>query len=43
MDLGTWLCDPPAMAISKFFRFNLALGARRAENFQLADRYIDCS
>jgi SAM-dependent methyltransferase len=35
MDLGCWLCDPLAEAMSQFFRLNIALGERRGENFQL--------
>jgi ubiquinone/menaquinone biosynthesis C-methylase UbiE len=35
MDLGTWLCDPPAPAMQDFFRLNIALGERRGEHFQL--------
>jgi ubiquinone/menaquinone biosynthesis C-methylase UbiE len=35
MDLGCWLCDPPAEAMTQFFRLNTALGERRGENFSL--------
>ncbi|MSR59719.1 MAG: class I SAM-dependent methyltransferase [Planctomycetaceae bacterium] len=35
MNLGCWLCDPPAEAMSSFFRLNDALGDRRGENFHL--------
>jgi SAM-dependent methyltransferase len=35
MDLGCWLCDPPAEAMTRFFALNTALGERRGENFSL--------
>ncbi|MBX9580072.1 MAG: methyltransferase domain-containing protein [Gemmataceae bacterium] len=35
MDLGVWLCDPPAEAMTRFFALNTALGERRGENFSL--------
>ncbi|SFJ01599.1 methyltransferase domain-containing protein [Planctomicrobium piriforme] len=35
MDLGHWLCDPPAHGMSEFFRLNEELGRRRGENFDL--------
>jgi hypothetical protein len=35
MDLGCWLCDPPAEAMTRFFALNAALGERRGENFSL--------
>ncbi len=35
MDLGCWLCDPPAHAMKRFFELNEALGVKRGENFQL--------
>jgi 2-polyprenyl-3-methyl-5-hydroxy-6-metoxy-1,4-benzoquinol methylase len=35
MDLGCWLCDPPADAMTRFFALNVALGERRGENFCL--------
>ncbi len=35
MDLGCWLCDPPAEAMTRFFALNSALGERRGENFSL--------
>ena len=35
MDLGCWLCDPPAAAMTRFFALNTALGERRGENFCL--------
>src|SRR5262249_39206930 len=35
MDLGCWLCDPPAAAMTRFFALNAALGERRGENFCL--------
>src|SRR5262245_150607 len=35
MDLGCWLCDPPAEAMSRFFGLNAALGERRGEDFSL--------
>jgi SAM-dependent methyltransferase len=35
MDLGVWLCDPPAEAMARFFALNTALGERRGENFSL--------
>jgi ubiquinone/menaquinone biosynthesis C-methylase UbiE len=35
MDLGCWLCDPPATAMTRFFELNIALGKRRGENFSL--------
>jgi SAM-dependent methyltransferase len=35
MDLGCWLCDPPAEAMTRFFALNTALGERRGEDFSL--------
>jgi SAM-dependent methyltransferase len=35
MDLGCWLCDPPADAMKRFFELNEALGRRLGENFCL--------
>jgi SAM-dependent methyltransferase len=35
MDLRTWVCDPPADAINRFFELNVALGERRGEHFKL--------
>jgi SAM-dependent methyltransferase len=35
MDLGCWLCDPPAAAMTRFFALNAALGERRGANFSL--------
>jgi SAM-dependent methyltransferase len=35
MDLGCWVCDPPADAMNRFFALNEALGKRRGENFDL--------
>jgi SAM-dependent methyltransferase len=35
MDLGCWVCDPPAEAMTRFFALNTALGERRGENFSL--------
>jgi 2-polyprenyl-3-methyl-5-hydroxy-6-metoxy-1,4-benzoquinol methylase len=35
IDLGCWLCDPPANAMNRFFALNAALGKRRGENFFL--------
>jgi 2-polyprenyl-3-methyl-5-hydroxy-6-metoxy-1,4-benzoquinol methylase len=35
IDLGCWLCDPPAAAMIRFFALNAALGERRGENFFL--------
>jgi ubiquinone/menaquinone biosynthesis C-methylase UbiE len=35
MDLGCWVCDPPAEAMTRFFALNAALGERRGENFSL--------
>jgi SAM-dependent methyltransferase len=35
MDLACWLCDPPAVAMSRFFELNEALGERRGEHFRL--------
>lgn len=35
MDLGRWLCDPPADAMTRFFALNTALGERRGEDFSL--------
>src|SRR5262249_40680467 len=35
IDLGCWLCDPPARAMARFFALNGALGERRGENFCL--------
>ena len=35
IDLGCWLCDPLAEAMTQFFALNAALGERRGENFFL--------
>jgi SAM-dependent methyltransferase len=35
MDLGCWICDPPAPAMNRFYELNAALGERLGENFQL--------
>jgi hypothetical protein len=35
IDIGCWLCDPPATAMTRFFALNGALGERRGENFYL--------
>jgi len=35
MDLGYWLCDPPAETMTRFFTLNTALGERRGEHFSL--------
>jgi 2-polyprenyl-3-methyl-5-hydroxy-6-metoxy-1,4-benzoquinol methylase len=35
IDIGCWLCDPPAKAMSSFFALNGALGERLGENFCL--------
>jgi SAM-dependent methyltransferase len=35
MDLGCWLCDPPAAAMTRFFELNEALGRRLGEDFRL--------
>jgi 2-polyprenyl-3-methyl-5-hydroxy-6-metoxy-1,4-benzoquinol methylase len=35
IDIGCWLCDPPATAMTRFFALNAALGERRSENFCL--------
>ena len=35
IDIGCWLCDPPAAAMTRFFALNGALGERRGENFFL--------
>jgi 2-polyprenyl-3-methyl-5-hydroxy-6-metoxy-1,4-benzoquinol methylase len=35
IDIGCWLCDPPAYAMDRFFALNAALGERRHENFCL--------
>src|SRR5262249_6128648 len=35
IDIGCWLCDPPATAMTRFFALNAALGERRGENFCL--------
>jgi ubiquinone/menaquinone biosynthesis C-methylase UbiE len=35
LDLGCWICDPPATAMTRFFELNAALGQRRGENFSL--------
>lgn len=35
MDLGCWLCDPPAEPMDRFFSLNTALGERRGENYSL--------
>jgi 2-polyprenyl-3-methyl-5-hydroxy-6-metoxy-1,4-benzoquinol methylase len=35
LDIGCWLCDPPAAAMTRFFALNAALGERRGENFCL--------
>jgi 2-polyprenyl-3-methyl-5-hydroxy-6-metoxy-1,4-benzoquinol methylase len=34
MDLGVWLCDPPAAAMNQFFELNVALGELRGEDFR---------
>ena len=35
MDLGCWLCEPPADAMTRFFELNHALGRLRGEHFRL--------
>src|SRR6516225_744298 len=35
IDIGCWLCDPPATAMTRFFALNGALGERLGENFRL--------
>jgi 2-polyprenyl-3-methyl-5-hydroxy-6-metoxy-1,4-benzoquinol methylase len=35
IDIGCWVCDPPASAMDRFFALNAALGERRGENFFL--------
>src|SRR5262249_61156937 len=35
IDIGCWLCDPPATAITRFFALNGALGERLGEDFYL--------
>jgi ubiquinone/menaquinone biosynthesis C-methylase UbiE len=35
MDLGVWLCDPPAAAMTQFCELNVALGELRGEHFRL--------
>jgi 2-polyprenyl-3-methyl-5-hydroxy-6-metoxy-1,4-benzoquinol methylase len=35
IDIGCWLCDPPAAAMDRFFKLNAVLGERRGENFCL--------
>lgn len=35
MDLDCWLCDPPAAAMTSFFKLNTELGVKRGENFCL--------
>jgi 2-polyprenyl-3-methyl-5-hydroxy-6-metoxy-1,4-benzoquinol methylase len=35
LDIGCWLCDPPATAMTRFFALNGALAERRGENFCL--------
>ena len=35
MDLGVWLCDPPAEAFNQFATLNHILGQRRGEHFRL--------
>jgi SAM-dependent methyltransferase len=35
LDIGCWLCDPPAPAMNRFFELNGALGERRNEDFRL--------
>jgi ubiquinone/menaquinone biosynthesis C-methylase UbiE len=35
MDLGVWLCDPPASAMTQFCELNVALGELRGEHFRL--------
>jgi SAM-dependent methyltransferase len=35
LDVGCWLCDPPADAMTRFFEFNVALARRLGENFCL--------
>jgi SAM-dependent methyltransferase len=38
LDLGHWLCEPPARGIARFFEMNLKLGERRSEDFRLGGR-----
>ena len=35
MDLGCWVCDPPAEAMTRFVALNAALGERRGEDYSL--------
>jgi SAM-dependent methyltransferase len=35
MDLGVWLCDPPAEVLNQFYELNVALGELRGEHFRL--------
>jgi SAM-dependent methyltransferase len=35
LDIGCWLCDPPADAMTRFFELNVAIARRRSENFSL--------
>src|SRR5262245_30240398 len=35
LDLGCWLCDPPASAMARFVALNVALGERLGEDFCL--------
>src|SRR5262245_44785064 len=35
IDIGCWLCDPPATAMTRFFALNGALGERLGEDFCL--------
>jgi 2-polyprenyl-3-methyl-5-hydroxy-6-metoxy-1,4-benzoquinol methylase len=35
MDLGVWLCDPPAVVMNQFYELNVALGELRGEHFRL--------
>src|SRR6516165_6321814 len=35
IDIGCWLCDPPAAAMTRFFALNGALGERLGEDFCL--------
>jgi ubiquinone/menaquinone biosynthesis C-methylase UbiE len=35
IDIGCWLCDPPAATRTRFFSLNAALGQRHGKNFFL--------
>src|SRR5262249_2798984 len=35
IDIGCWLCDPPATPMTRFYALHAALGERRGENFCL--------